>query len=517
MSEPKTMQETIDEISKVAEARGDAFITKVMRRNSVSDMQPELWFQAGGASARMIADKEIWLTSLIGDGCGVFDLIAFHETEPMRPIGAPLRINKAGDIRRDPNIDLLKSNDWNGPRTLMHPRVKPKVAQPEMTTIGANGMASAIATGPQIAFTPAVAVTPGQAKREIDTVDMIAQKRTMEALAQLESDRAKFELEKANLNELRRQLEMRSTVEPLQRQIEELKSAVMNAKSAPVAEAAPKKSLIEEITPLIAAFAPLYMKSKEQDEAKTNLMIQQMRESSEKQAQMFRDVLEKTASKSDGLSEVTTKMAEVMGTVGNMVVQMAHQMKTLQEPAPEQSALVTFAEAISKPLDKVATAFLLKEQRATRTVDASSKALPPKPVNSDVNKQIEEQRATEEEEDSDSVDPAEIPNVIALGQMITSYDDVKKVVDFFFDKHQEKDLQIAMTKTTPQGDPEVLVETFLEDWIKEDPKNRAYVDTLKLAFREGAKARGYKEETSSASASETANAAAQKPADTEKK
>ena len=515
MSEPKTMQETIDEISKVAEARGDAFITKVMRRNSVSDMQPELWFQAGGASARMIADKEIWLTSLIGDGCGVFDLIAFHETEPMRPIGAPLRINKSGDIRRDPNIDLLKSNDWNGPRTLMHPRVKPKVAQPEMTTIGANGMASAIATGPQIAFTPAVAVTPGQAKREIDTVDMIAQKRTMEALAQLEAERAKLDAEKAIMAEQRRQLEMRSTVEPLQRQIEELKSAITTARAAPVVET-PKKSLIEEITPLIAAFAPLYLKSKEQDEAKTNLMIQQMKESSERQAQMFKDIMEKTASKSDGLSEVTTKMAEVMGTVGNMVVQMAHQMKTLQEPAPEQSALVTFAEAISKPLDKVATAFLLKEQRATRTVDASSKALPPKPVNSDVNKQIEEQRATEEEDDS-SVDPAEIPNVIALGQMITSYDDVKKVVDFFFDKHQEKDLQIAMTKTTPQGDPEVLVETFLEDWIKEDPKNRAYVDTLKLAFREGAKARGYKEETPSAPAPETANAAAQKPADTEKK
>jgi len=501
MSEPKTMQETIDEISKVAEARGDAFITKVMRRNSVSDIQPELWFQASGASARMIADKEIWLTSLIGDGCGVFDLIAFHETEPMRPIGAPLRLNKPGDIRRDPNVDLLKSPDWNGPRTLMHPRTKPKSVQPEMTTIGPNG-ASAVATGPQIAFTPAIQVTPGQAKREIDTVDMIAQKRTMEALAQLEAERAKVEADKASLNEIRRQLEMRSTVEPLQRQIEELKSAITTARSTPVVESAPKKSLIEEITPLIAAFAPLYLKSKEQDEAKTNLMIQQMKESSERQAQMFRDMFEKTASKNDGLSEVTTRMAEVMGTVGNMVVQMAHQMKTLQEPAPEQSGLVVVAEALSKPLDKIATAFLLREQREQKKPVVSTSALPPKPPESvaDVNQQIEAQRQAEEEEEEGSVDPAEIPNLIELGQMITSHTDVKKVVDFFFDKYKEEDLQIAMSKTTPQGDPEALVETLLAEWIKEDSKNRTYVDTLKQAFRDGAIARGFKKEAETAPA-----------------
>lgn len=483
--QPQSMQETIDEITKLADARGDSFNVKVMRRNSITDLMPELWVQFNGVTARQISDKEIWLVPLMNQGGGVFDLIAYHSSEPMKPIGAPLRMVSDALKRDPPALEIIDSKAWIGPKNCVFPQRK--VAN-EVTSVGvsvsnSNGNGNSVNTN----------FTPGQFKREIEVTNGMAnsnsatEKRLIDTLTSLES-------RESALREREKKLELQSMIEPLKRETDELKRALVDAdrrhqevlnelrNTRTSISTEPKEDVVDKISKLAGALGlgNVITSMMEKSETRNRELIKSIQDSSDKNVAMIKETVERLSNKNDGMTEVTSKMGEVMSTMANMLVQTAHQMKTLQPSVEEPSALVTFAEALSRPLDKIASAYLLDRQRQAKTAGVKgieTKELPPAGKN------------------APEVSPEQIPNLMEIGQRIMNYADPKSVVDFFFDKYREEDLQTALRDTDPPGDPEVLLESLLEEWIAAEPRNKEYIERLKVALKEGAKARGYIEKT----------------------
>ena len=128
MSDFKTREEVVSAIAERAKDTangGDNFRVKIERRRSAAAM-PELIATLDDATVDNFATPESWLPNFVGGG--ILTLKAFHATDQSRMIG--LLNDTFPGMPRDPDLSVFDKPDWKGPRTLVFPQIK-KAVEPQ--------------------------------------------------------------------------------------------------------------------------------------------------------------------------------------------------------------------------------------------------------------------------------------------------------------------------------------------------------------------------------------------------
>ena len=114
MPEPQTMtySDSLDALSKIADANGNCFRLKLVRRPNAASSVSQHVATFGDATWQHIADAESWISAFCGGGLYVLQI--FDGKDARRQYGMITPSEITGQPR-PPNIGLARSASWQGP------------------------------------------------------------------------------------------------------------------------------------------------------------------------------------------------------------------------------------------------------------------------------------------------------------------------------------------------------------------------------------------------------------------
>lgn len=204
---PMTYSEALDALSKVAEANGDSFRVKLLRRpNAASTVTQNIAIFAD-VTWKHIAEAEGWISSFCGGGLYSLQIFDGRDTRKQYGVITPSEIIGAP---RAPNAEVTKSSAWLGPLLV------------SVTMPSGNG---AVATGPQysLAGEPSPFGNPPRTGAEGGLSGLFDEvRREKDDVKRREADLLERE-RKAEMDALRR--EAKASTEALERRFSEMLSA----------------------------------------------------------------------------------------------------------------------------------------------------------------------------------------------------------------------------------------------------------------------------------------------------
>lgn len=327
----KTYDEAMDAIRQMAQAAGDDFRVKVLKRNGPSPSAPtEMIATYAAARVEHFAMPEAWLTQLAGGGSYV--LVALHESEPNTPAGVLVLTPITGPAKQVDAGAVLRPG-WTGPGTQLFPAVPPShtsSAAPSVRTLfGQPDAAGAVEDAGARASVPAALAASGP------SLDRIMEARFSMMDAQRRSD----------AEQITKMLDAQAKA--TDRQIAALTDVVKTVAQRPTAE---PKSIVDQIVPLVAALAPvitpLISANKEAAAEARKLAAEEnaRREAREAEARkMERDMLmqmnERASNASNDMMKVIAPMVDAVSQMGRTVLQQVATMQEMTAPPAQEEGL----------------------------------------------------------------------------------------------------------------------------------------------------------------------------------
>lgn len=310
----------MDKIKACSIEKGDDFILRAFRQDSMTSLGQESAATFHGAQAVHFATPEAWIPQFLGGG--YYRLIALHMTDPTTPVGSVSGINITGAKKVPPDFAAIDRDDWQGPRALKYPKREVQQAVTGLGPFTAVPGSGAAPTG----GADARGQFPGGGAGASSEIALVNMQRQHDA------------------ENLRQMLDAQAKA--TERQFTAMMKMVETIANRPVPVPPPEKSLIEQVAPLVAAFTPLVtiFVGQRSDDAKAALERESRRE--ERAAvdraeamKMLTAMSEKAQSASGDMLKVVSPMVDAVSQMGRTVLQNVTMLREIQGEPPEEEGL----------------------------------------------------------------------------------------------------------------------------------------------------------------------------------
>lgn len=116
-----TTEETLQEIRKAAEQRGDSFRVRIHRKRAPHILSLDLFASFDEVEVKYLECLEAWLPAL-SNGGGQFEVTAYHASDIGKPVGGVIRVNYPGDAQ-PVDAKIVYTTEWVGPKKLLYPKI----------------------------------------------------------------------------------------------------------------------------------------------------------------------------------------------------------------------------------------------------------------------------------------------------------------------------------------------------------------------------------------------------------
>jgi len=343
LSHEETVQ-ALDAKAKSAEA-GDSFRLRIQRRHSPST-PPQIFALFEDANVAHFATPETWLPGLVGPNAGgIFELMAYHASNPILPVGGVIRIPIEGNIA-PPNVEIVGAPAWSGPRKLSYPKpgenLVPGFSIPQQVGTGGDGArrdslpqnpSAPTASSLPAAMSAAMQGDPQQAARLVAIEESIQRK-------QRDLDAAETRMREAQVKN-----EILGTVKAQMDGIVDLVRSQQQATQALMTKLAegPKdsgmKDMVVALAPLVVGFIQQAGQAREDAAKRQEQMMMLMLNRPQIDPAMQQLLDRATAPKPDAGGQMMSQMAEAMASMTNVTMQLVHTAAEMgvgqSGPAPE--------------------------------------------------------------------------------------------------------------------------------------------------------------------------------------
>jgi hypothetical protein len=500
----ETREEVLARIGQVRDASGDDFHLKIERRQSVSAF-PVLIATIEGARVEHIATPESWLPKFVGGG--MLQIKVFHATDRSKMVGM---INDTfNSAPKEPDVSVLERPDWAGPRIAVYPPPK-KAKENNSTTIlvppvddGAvpRPLGGVDSGGPSHSASPMEAHLAQRAQALQHAENELAERKR-----QMEIDAIKKEAEtKARAADER--------VKNLERQLDEIRNRPPPAPVVAPASSDKTTELLLELRKMDAdqrradrdaqqeqrRVERESIAEQKRQERETNLELARIRADADKaSAQAQADMLKALASKpaidpqimelmgKNDTSKVMSDMAAVVSTSMSNQLNVMSALMDLgmggREPA---------APRIPKPSGWDSAAKILVPI-ITRAFAGPPAGTPPgQVINQPVNPAAKTPEALPAANGANGAQapapeaPPPVPPLASqIAELIKSKTKTpKEVAELILQNINDASIQTLAISS--KGDPRVLFDMMLNDWL-DDTTNRTYAaEILKVTLEQG--------------------------------
>lgn len=495
-------EETIRLLNERAKAVSDNFYVKVSRRAHLGSM-PTMIATFSGAQVVHVANPETWLPRIAGGG-PTYLLNVYHADEPTMLVGSPLVFSVATENCPPKEIDplVVKAAGWNGPARLEWPDENAKkyaTPQPSYQIASPSSPVRDSASGNVPGGGPGMQYQP-DFRREFE---------------QLSSERARLERVREEFEERQRQMELDTIRRESEARIREMETKVMHSLQTP------KQDASQTIAAMLTAAAPILqqmlasqnetrlavMKQQEAAAMQQQHMFQMMMQrpsvdpAVEKAFDRLQNALEKKSNEAVPQTQMLHSMAEAMGTMTSMtmdLVQTAAELNLGGRQQDDHPALKAIKEGV-KAMNSLFSGY----QQAANIPRAQPQ---PQPQPQQLPAHAQQQAAFEQAARAQAPQPAQAPVparaapvparaapapqgfaefdfanapgsvVDRLEAMIKAKADPSLVAKTFIDSLDDEDLQKALAEV--DGQINELVARRLGAWAMNDAANALYLRTL---------------------------------------
>lgn len=470
-----TEQETKQLISELA-AKSNSFKIRVQRRHPSGGSKVIALFEEG--TAEQIAFAEKWLPDLAGGG--QYSIYAFHASDSMKQIGAPIVLSIDNMPPRDVDTAIVRSSAWIGPMGLSYPQVS-KQAPNGATHFEGSG---AEATGPQIG-----AMTPLAGVKTVGTADplTIALEKAQQYEKQLEAEKARNQIQAIKDQSDRAVAALQQQVNTLVSELRE-ERARAQAQAAAAASATPKETGTDSIAKLIAAITPLVAPLlQSQNEMKVKMMELEARNAQAQldAAKLAAERIDKfmlaSLEKPKGIDPVMQLVLDQLKEKGHgesplVAMQGALQLITAAKDAgfggDREQGIGDIVMGVTENLSRAAEAYFTAKANAP----AATQTIPVQPQQPQARiPQQPQQRLTAFQH---------------LDRMIRRHHNINEVANYFLDGIVQ-DREIRERFKQAGNDTETFFKTYWLEWAKSNLiAHGPYVQALNEAVQKAAEARG---------------------------
>lgn len=346
LSHEETIQ-ALDARAKSSEG-GDSFRLRIQRRATPAT-PPQIFALFEDACISHFATPETWLPRLVGQGAGgIFELMAYHASNPIMPVGGPIRIPIDGE-QRPPNVEVVTTSGWDGPRRLSYPKPGENLAQGgfSIAPLPATGTGTGGVPAPRQPSAPEVpvpvsthsvtttapAADPQQAARLVAVEEALNRKQ--KEIEQAEAKMRETAMRNEILGSVKTQMD---SVVDLVRSTQQQNQAML-AKITDTPKDTGTKDMVVALAPLLLGFLQQSAQARE-DAAKRQeaiLMAMLNRPAIDPAMQAILDKL--STPKQDGGGAMLSQMSEAMASMTNVTMQLVHTAAEMglgqSGPAPE--------------------------------------------------------------------------------------------------------------------------------------------------------------------------------------
>jgi hypothetical protein len=485
MGDPLTAEQTVSILDDLAKQKGDSFRLRVMRRGREHQV-PQFFLAFDDAQVCHFAAPETWLPEIAASGGGIFEIMAYHMSNPVMPIGGTIKIPVEGDTR-PPDISVIQNPGWQGPKKLTFPKVQ------RTETIGTAGSLPSPDQGlqpvrvgsspsPQHQGQPqpgAMPQTPASAALASDPGLFARVTQAEEALRRRERE---LDEREARAREERMRTELR---EEMRREM----GALRPAHVAP----SPVEGIVAALTPILPQVLGVIQQGRAEAQAREERLLALLttpRGPDPAVAAMAARLDALLAAKDNGNGPMVSQMAEAMGTMTSSMMQVVHtaaEMASMQGPAPSEPTWIkALREGAKAVLGMMQVQAAMANQRRLPAAVAVPAAPPPPAVQPGVLPPGQPAAPAE----ANGAPPDVIGRIEAA---IRKGVPVDRVAEAFFQALSNDALrpQIDAALAPHNGDYEGLLKARLGlPWLMQ-PANLAYVNALKIAFEQKAEEMGF--------------------------
>jgi len=475
IGKPATHEETVSALDAAAKTRegGDAFRLRIQRRMGPTQ-PPQIYALFEDAQVAHFATPETWLPRLVGAGAGgIFELAAYHMSNAIMSIGAPIRIPIDGE-QRPPNLDVVKDPSWPGPRGLAYPRPGDSPS-PVAFSVGGTGAPSQ--RRDSLSSDAPVPPIPSHIASSIQQPD---QGRLLAAEEALRNQQRSLEQQQQQYREQTLRAEILAStkaqtdavMEALRRSQEQTAEILRSIAQQPKAPAFDFAGVLTSVAPLVLGF----LKSSQdtaQEAAKRQeaiLMALLTKPSSDtgvvdRLVKMTEQMIDQQRNQPNASAAMVSQMSEAMAGMAGVTMQLVHTAAEMSSggPAPEPGWVKAVREGA-----KVITAMMQTQAQVALATANGMRTLPP----------------------TVAPGPMSAPGPSAIDKIataITKKAPVDKVTLAIL--NNLKDPSIVAAFAEAGGDPEVVFRNKLGSWLN-DPANQSYMTTLMAEIEKVGKARG---------------------------
>lgn len=343
LSHEETIQ-SLDARAKSSEA-GDSFRLRIQRRHSPST-PPQIFALFEDAQVAHFATPETWLPRLVGPNAGgIFELMAYHATNPIMPVGGVIRIPIEGNAA-PPNTEVVTTAGWDGPRKLSYPKpgenLAPGFSIPAQAGAVNDGSAPR-QPAPHVAVPAAIPIAqqvtatqgdPQQAARLVAIEGEIARRqREVEAAeARMRESQIKNEI----LGSVKTQMD---SVVDLVRNAQQQQAALMARMTETPKADTGMKDMVVALAPLLMGFMQQAAQQREEAAKRQEQLMMMMIQRPAIDPAMQQLLDRATAPKPDAGGAMMSQMAEAMASMTNVTMQLVHTAAEMgvgqSGPAPE--------------------------------------------------------------------------------------------------------------------------------------------------------------------------------------
>lgn len=313
---------------KITETNDNNFRIQISRKRAQAYIGENI-ATLDGATVEMLAAPETWLPKLFGGG--TYIIHAMHVSEQSKKIGDGITLSIDGESRMiSPLIlDLIRSADWLGPKSIVWPSEKDleDMRQAHLKTIvsppGGKGEG----------YVPRSSGPAPDAAQVASYIDP----RYATAAQSLEDEKRAWAQKVRELDDSQRKLELENA-----KREADVRASKLEARLDAIATREPAKPAAG-LMEIVTALTPVVVKLVEgQNEIRKEMLVrdEKAREESNK---LFMLMLEKKNDDSPNL-KMMSSFAEAFSGLNGMAFEMMHRMKEEMYGPPENTAVAAFKE-----------------------------------------------------------------------------------------------------------------------------------------------------------------------------